>query len=194
MACAYLHPTFDAWLKRVDESSPRQRVVVRTILGGVAAAVGYVWYEKVFRLPKLEYNKLHPFTSWIPITCYLILRNLTPNLRLFSMGLYQWLGCITLETYIAQYHTWLLSKIPDGQPIYLLSLMPGYPLINFCIVTAIYILLSHRLFELTSTLRDAIVPHDDDAALLRNFTTLGVAILVLLAGGFVLHSAYVLVQ
>ncbi len=27
-----------------------------------------------------------------------MLRNLTPQMRTFSMGLYGWLGCITLET------------------------------------------------------------------------------------------------
>lgn len=29
---------------------------------------------------------------------FFMLRNLTPPLRTFSMGLYGWLGCITLET------------------------------------------------------------------------------------------------
>lgn len=37
---------------------------------------------------------------------------------------------------IGQFHTWLLSKRPDGQPIYLLTLLPGYPLLNFAVVTA----------------------------------------------------------
>ena len=37
---------------------------------------------------------------------------------------------------IGQFHTWLLSKRPDGQPIYLLNLLPGYPLLNFALVTA----------------------------------------------------------
>ena len=37
---------------------------------------------------------------------------------------------------IGQFHTWLLCKRPDGQPIYLLTLLPGYPLLNFAVVTA----------------------------------------------------------
>lgn len=69
---------------------------------------------------------------------------------------------------IGQFHTWLLSKRPDGQPIYLLTLLPGYPLLNFALVTAVYVTLSHRLFQTTSTLKDAVVPHDDNRLLLRN--------------------------
>jgi hypothetical protein len=29
---------------------------------------------------------------------FIVLRNMTPSLRLWSMSLYGWLGCITLET------------------------------------------------------------------------------------------------
>ena len=48
--------------------------------------VGALWYQKVYALPKIEYNALHPFTSWIPITCWIALRNLTPGMRQWSLG------------------------------------------------------------------------------------------------------------
>ena len=53
-----------------------------------AATLGVVslWYQHVYVLPKVEYNKLHPFTSWIPITCWIVLRNLTPSMRTWSLG------------------------------------------------------------------------------------------------------------
>lgn len=98
MICAYLHPKFESWLKSVDAQTPTKRRAIRALLAVFATTAGYVWYVHVYTLPKLEYNKLHPFTSWIPITAFLILRNITPSFRLHAMGLYGWLGCITLET------------------------------------------------------------------------------------------------
>jgi len=100
MICGFLHPTFERWLKAIDDREPPVRRTLRAVLGGVAVAAGLAWYSTVYTLPKFEYNKLHPYTSWIPITAFLILRNITPSLRLKSLGLYGWLGCITLETYI----------------------------------------------------------------------------------------------
>ena len=62
---------------------------------------------------------------------------MTPSMRTVSLGLYGWLGCITLETYISQFHTWLSTGIPDGQPKMLLAFFPAeYPLLNFAGTTA----------------------------------------------------------
>ena len=75
--------------------------------------------------------------SWIPITVWIVLRNLTPDLRTVNLGLYGWLGCITLETYVSQFHTWLATGIPNGQPKLLLAFFPAeYPLLNFAATTA----------------------------------------------------------
>ena len=250
MICGFLHPTFEKWLKAVDDREPAVRRTMRAVLAGVAAAAGLVWYNMIYTLPKLEYNKVHPYTSWIPITAFLILRNITPSLRLKSLGLYGWLGCITLETYVLYVFFVIIIELevvvdilllaaddcslmtfnygpltlsPDAtsqaiphvapfqgaklpgtthltvvslahhayfiththphhrhqhrcQPIYLLSLLPEYPLINFTVVTALYIFLAFRLFKSTAWLRDAVIPHDDDALLCRNLLTMALGV------------------
>lgn len=53
---------------------------VRAALVAICVGLGQLWYEHVYVLPKLEYNRLHPYTSWIPITIWILLRNLTPGL------------------------------------------------------------------------------------------------------------------
>ncbi|KAI7846308.1 hypothetical protein COHA_000145 [Chlorella ohadii] len=173
MVCAMLHPKIERFLKAVDSMGTKLRCATRAVLVAVFVGIGLTWYQYVYLLPKAEYNRVHPYTSWIPITVFFMLRNLTPPLRTFSMGLYGWLGCITLETYIGQFHTWLLSKRPDGQPIYLLTLLPGYPLLNCAVVSALYVIVSHRLFHTTNLLKDALVPHDNNWLLLRNCLMMG---------------------
>lgn len=98
-------------------------LAITPLTAGAFVAVTY--HATVFSLPKAQYNALHPYTSWIPITLWILLRNCTPWLKGRHLRLYGWLGCITLETYISQFHIWLHTDIPDGQPKYLLTVLPG---------------------------------------------------------------------
>ncbi|KAI8469971.1 MAG: 10 TM acyl transferase domain found in Cas1p-domain-containing protein [Monoraphidium minutum] len=189
MACAMLHPYAVKLLTSMDELPAPRRWATRGAVAAATLAAFGVYYRTVYILPKYEYNVLHPYTSWIPLTCWMVLRNLTPELRTWSMRLYGWLGCITLETYLGQFHIWMRSAVPNGQPKLLLTLIPGYPLLNFAACTAMYVYVSHRLFLLTLVFKDAAIPHDNNRVLARNLTLMAIATAAAAAVGFVVHSA-----
>jgi hypothetical protein len=187
MLCAFCFPWADRQLQRIDELPTTLRFAAKA---GVAAAVlllGSHWYVNTFVLPKREYNKFHPYTSWIPILCYLVLRNLSNSMRRYSMHLFSWCGKVTLETYILQFHIWMKTTGINGSPKHLMVWVPGFYWLNFALTSAVFLFVSYRVFQVTVVLRDACISKDP-ASLGRGTVAMVVIIGLFYAAGMALHS------
>jgi len=95
MLCAFAFPWFDRQLQRIQEMETAKRSGATAALVVAALAVFGWYYLNFFSLPKREYNKVHPFTSWIPLLCYIVLRNATATLRAKYMHLFTWCGKVS---------------------------------------------------------------------------------------------------
>ena len=151
MLCAYNHPNAERLLAYFNNH--RFKILIHGFISIVLLGINAIWYKHVFILDKYSYNKLHPYTSFIPILTFIYFRNMTSWLRNRYLMLFTFLGKITLETYISQLHVYLQA---DAKAI--LVYIPDYPLMNFSLNTLIYLYLSNLLFHATITLNDYIFP------------------------------------
>eukprot|EP00758_Cryptobia_borreli_P002113 Tbor_TRINITY_DN2794_c0_g1::TRINITY_DN2794_c0_g1_i1::g.15216::m.15216 len=179
MLSAFFHPNIDSLLQRIDALSNFKQISIKCAVICVTLIIGYLYVVNIFLLPKKEYNKLHPYTSFIPIILFIILRNISTRARQYHLHLFEFLGKTTLETYIAQFHIWMATTGLNGSPKKLLKIIPGdMPLLNFFLVSAIFFFVSYRLFQTTNILKNFVLPPKvNDDTHKRNIVLLGLFIM-----------------
>lgn len=155
MLCAYFHPNFERLMRYLDEKSSAKRIAIRCGIASVCLTAFALWVRYIFALEKYEYNKLHPYFSFVPLLSYIFLRNVLPVFRKYYFYMFTWLGKVTLETYISQLHIYL-----QGNAKFLISFFPGYPLLNFAFASVLYLFLSYQLFHLTVDISSFLIPKD----------------------------------
>ncbi|KAG8468641.1 hypothetical protein KFE25_013724 [Diacronema lutheri] len=190
MLVAYGFPRADKWLNRLDQDNG-SRELLRWASIGAVTAVFACWFYWVGALPKFEYNRLHPYTSFIPIGCYVFLRNCTRWLREHVLPAWGEVGKYTLETYICQFHMWMRTTGENGNPKFLLVLVPGSFWLNFALVSALYLFVSIRLFKLTVALKELCVPNST-RAIGVSFARIGAGAALAFAAGYATHAAFAL--
>ncbi|XP_008458332.1 protein REDUCED WALL ACETYLATION 2 [Cucumis melo] len=171
MIYAYYYSSIEKWIEKLDDAKQKPRILIKTTIVVTSATAAYLWFEYIFKLDSITYNKYHPYTSWIPITAYICIRNVTQSSRSYTLTLFGWIGKISLDTYISQFHIWLRSNAPDAQPKKLLIIIPNYPLLNFMFTSIVFMTISYRLAELTNTFKMAFVPNRDNKRIMHNIIT-----------------------
>ena len=149
MLCAYNYPYIEKFLLYLDKKHDNRRAQQVALLLKIWITVALfgvllIWFHFILMQERQFYMVIHPFTSWIVILIYLWFRNMHPVLRSHYLGLFSWLGKITLETYLSQIHIYMIG---DAQKI--LIYIPRYPMLNFMLATVIYVAVSYVLFYQT---------------------------------------------
>ncbi len=104
---------------------------------------------------KFDYNTRHPWASLLPILGFTALRNATPGLRRGHSVFFAWVGKISLETFILQFHIWLAM---DTRAI--LVYLPGTGWIwwvNLAIATGIFLWICEAAGKATGEMVDWVV-------------------------------------
>jgi N-acetylneuraminate 9-O-acetyltransferase len=182
MIFALNFPITSLWYRKLEAQSTVREVLAKGIVGLALFGLFAWWVAGPFMLGKFAYNQTNSYYGWIPLVTYIYFRNLTPWLRNHTLELLHQIGKTTLETYLMQHHIWLTSDAKS-----LLTLVPGWPKINFLLVSLIYVYLSRRLYQLTLFLRGMVLP-DNKTACIRNLMGMGGIIGSFCTLAYLLHS------
>ena len=160
MLVAYNYPYYDAFLRYLEKRSDniRENSLKNGIKIGLTLlciVIIVIWFRYLLLVERTWYKKYHPYSSLIPILAYIWLRNLHPFLRTRFLNLFNWLGKITLETYLSQIHIYMI-----GDAKKLLVYIHKYPMLNFAIATVLYVCVSYVLFHQTVLFSSFLLPRN----------------------------------
>mmetsp|Transcript_11070 Transcript_11070/g.45155 ORF Transcript_11070/g.45155 Transcript_11070/m.45155 type:complete len:516 (-) Transcript_11070:112-1659(-) len=173
IAFAVHAPRLARFLARAEALPRGRRIAAKAALACLALAP-CLWWARAVLLPldKFAYNALHPYLVAVPITAYLVLRNLTPGLRGHHLELFRRFGTTTLETYVMQYHLFLADSARG-----LLLLLPGMRLLNLLLSFSLLCAVAYLLFLATMALRDPMCGHASLAELAERWLWLSAGLL-----------------
>ncbi|KAG0175167.1 hypothetical protein DFQ28_006001 [Apophysomyces sp. BC1034] len=151
MLTAYAYIKFSEFKLNEHPLWPRTKKI--GVLLSVFALTWYFWYE-LSCADKFEYNATHPYISWVPILAFIVLRNATLWLRNSSSQFFAFIGRISLETFIGQFHMWLAG---DTKGLLVVITDPTWAhgfgwWLNLIVSSALFIFTCHHLSQTTTEL------------------------------------------
>jgi len=170
MVYAANYPITSLFIRKLEAQPFRQEWMAKGAIGVCLFAVFFWWVTGPFRQEKLEYNATNAYYGFIPLITYAYFRNISPTLRSYSLDLLHQIGKSTLETYLMQHHIWLTSNAKS-----LLTIIPGWPKMNFLVVTIVYFFTARRLYKITLFLRGMFLP-DDKTKCIQSYVGISVVI------------------
>ncbi|KAL7410109.1 O-acetyltransferase [Mrakia frigida] len=146
-----------AYIKLKELGIPNLPWFPTAVKGSVGASIGamvwFFWFQ-LSRESKFVYNVYHPVVSFIPILAFVVLRNATPFLRSVNSRLFCFIGQISLETFILQFHVWLAADTKG-----ILIVVPGtrWRYVNIVVSTIIFVYISQKMSQATGQLTEFLV-------------------------------------
>lgn len=145
-------------LKMFDDSNKRtlfsRPVGVACLIFAIVALVSYA-IQAFTCSSKVSCNETHSTLSFVPILAFVLLRNVPGSLRAKFSKFYSWVGTISLELFIAQYHIWLAHDTKG-----VLVLIPDQPLLNVILTTYVFVCVSHEIHKVSGILANALITKD----------------------------------
>nr|CAB3227707.1 CAS1 domain-containing protein 1 [Phallusia mammillata] len=90
-------------------------------------------------------NIIHSYASILPITSFILIRNIPGYFRSGYSSFFAWFGKISLELFIGQYHIWLAA---DTKGVLVLT-SPYWPSLNLVVTTIVFVCVAHEINYLT---------------------------------------------
>jgi hypothetical protein len=105
--------TFIHWAHGTSPEEMTQKHIAAAWLqriGGVAMIAAW-WFLFGSESDKYKYNPIHPYCFWMPVAGWLMIRNSSKYLCELHSGALEFMGRITLETYVLQFHVFMSHDV-----------------------------------------------------------------------------------